>query len=476
MERTHRIALLIALCLTLAIAGLAAPALAQEDADGEGEGDQNATNETVQTIEHQLGNSDIIEVDWNGQTAHLTIEAHTNARIAVTDSGAVDNLGSDASREIRFETFRIPAGQTREIVFTVEDDPLITVQEGGVMIAASGDRSLVDVITGAATVQLIRWSAVSGIVGTLLATAASIGLLKRRHQNSYRELTNDERHRIERDPVDGVLGRLKRFLLDHYVLLSLLVLTFLYLGLWIFGHLPGPIDVWSSLSDTERVIVTGALATFLVAFAPAFALVSRIWDPDLEFILDVDVDDLIQSNRGIEPEQGGFAVYSGPPSRVRDMDLRNADSDAGKSKSESPGGRAVVVRDLDPKENEATGTWPGQASDEELVREQALIRDNRNQLQQAAELGKNLLRQVSSIAISSEIASTRGIDAALRDSATVDADPLNEILENAAEGTDWEDYFDPDDPEDEDEDADHSDEPDASNDEDEDTNDEETNQ
>jgi hypothetical protein len=437
-NRNRYTAVFVALLFTLALAGLPGGALADTH---NGTGAAPSANETVQTVEHQLGNSQILDIEWEGRTVHITIEAKTNAQVAVTDSGSIENLGSDASESIRFETYRIPAGQTREIEFTVASDPLVTIQEGGEMVAASGDRKVLDIITGAPTVQLIQWSAISGVSGTLLATGFSVGLLKRRHQNSYRELTSDERHRIERDPVEGVIGQLKRFVSDHYVALALAGLTAVYAGLAVFGVVRGPIELWGALTDAQRVVTTGTIATTAVAFAPAFALVSRIWNPDLEFVLDVDVDDIIQSARGVEPEDGGFAIYSGPPERVREMDLRNADKDAGKSKSETPGGSAVVIRDMDPAENVADGTWPGLADDRELVAEQAKLRDNRNRLLDSAELGKNLLREISGISIASKISSTRAIDKALRNALQVDSGAVDDILDEAAAGTRWEDYY-----------------------------------
>ncbi|CAI49264.1 uncharacterized protein NP_2346A [Natronomonas pharaonis DSM 2160] len=417
---------------------LTAPAAAQaETPTPTPDGDE------VQTVEHQLGNSDVLEVDWTDRTAHITIEADSRARVSITDAGAIDNLGSGGSQRIGFETYTIPPGETREIQFTTASDPVITIQEGGEMVGASGDRQVLDIVTGAATVQLIQWSGFSGVAGTLLSVGLSVGLLKRRHQNSYRELTNDERHRIERDPVDGVLGRIKRFLSDHYVAIALAVAFGLYALLSAFGVVRGPVEFWNDLADAHRVIVAGTVATMLLAIAPAFALVSRVWNPDLKFVLDVDVDDMIQSARGVEPEDGGFAVYSGPPERIREMELRNADRDAGKSKSESPGGPAVVVRDFDPADNEADGTWPGLADDRELVSEQAKIRDNRSRLLDSAELGKNLLREISGISIASDIASTRAVDKAVRNALSTDSGAVDEILDEAAEGTRWEEYYTP---------------------------------
>ncbi|CAI50763.1 uncharacterized protein NP_5344A [Natronomonas pharaonis DSM 2160] len=442
------------LLVFVAVVGcLTAPAAAQaETPTPTPDGDE------AQTIEHQLGNSDVLEVDWTDRTAHITIEADSRARVAITDAGAIDNLGSGGSERIGFETYTIPPGETREIQFTTASDPVITIQEGGEMVAASGDRQVLDIITGAPTVALVQWAAVSGISGTLLSTGLSVGLLKRRHQNSYRELTNDERHRIERDPVDGVVGRAKRFLADHYVAIALAVVSGVYALLMAFGVVRGPLAFWGDLADAHRVIIAGTAATTVVALPPAFALVSRVWSPDVEFVLDIDVDDIIQSARGVEPEDGGFAIYSGPPERIRQMDLRNADTDAGKSKAETPGGRAVVVRNMDPTDNEADGTWPGLADDRELVADQAKIRDNRNRLLDSAELGKNLLREISGISIASDIASTRAVDKAVRSALSTDSGAIDDILDEAAEGTRWEDYYTPGEAAEDDENADHANE------------------
>jgi hypothetical protein len=227
----------------------------------------------------------------------------------------------------------------------------------------------------------------------------------------------------------------------------------------IFGIAPSPVDIWGDMSDTQRVLSAGTVVFSILSILPAHILIERIWSPDKTYVYDVDASEIIDNNRGIDDTS--VAVYSGSPDTVSDMDIRGED-DRGKSRARTPGGDAIVVREFDPVGNEADGTWPGLADDVELVSHQSMIENNRNELLETAQLGKNLLAKMQSINESSQVSALLAIDKNIRESLSVDPEPINDILQDAApDDSMWDDFFSEHLPDEDEEDTEDDDETEA---------------
>ena len=379
---------------------------------------------------------EIQNVTWDNGRVELLMSSSDDEQFAIIDSGVVQSGGQG---QVPVQMYDIDGGETRRITFETAEEPIITVSTSSDLWYSSGDADLITVISQSPTVQLIRWAGVSGSIGVLLSTGLDVGFRRRRHENTYKELTSEERKNIEEDRVEGIIGRLRQSLSNNKGLVVLGIGISIYgLGM-IFGLAPSPGAVWSGMSDTQRVLTSGTVVFSILSILPAHILIERIWSPNKVYVYDVDASEIIDNNRGMDDTS--VAVYSGAPDTVADMDIRG-DDDRGKSRARTPGGDAVVVREFDPIKNKASGTWPGLADDVELVAHQSMIENNRNELLETAQLGKNLLAKMQSINESSQVAALLAIDKNIRESLSVDPEPINDILRDAApEDSMWDDFF-----------------------------------
>ncbi|WP_135534464.1 hypothetical protein [Halostella pelagica] len=459
-----RRAALLTLAVLLAVtAGVAAPVAAQENTTTTTGGDDavNASDIDTSQIAGELGTVTVHEVEFadNGLVKiTVTAERHSGP-IAVTDSGAVD-IGSNERASVPFEVYRPSEGQHVLRFHLSSDDALITIQEGGEMMAASGERGTVDVMAASPTVDVVRWSAIGGGIGVLVATGLAAGFLRRKHQNTYKELLSEERIRVEEDPVDGVLGKAKRFFTRHkYALLTAAAIVG-YLVAVRLGMLPSIGAVWGDMTDSQRVVTTAAGAMTVIGFLPAYAIVTRVWEPAKEFVIDIDARDVLDpslgSNGGLaldaddiedvadelqeKEEMDVVGVYSGSPERVRKMRV-----DGKKAEVETPGGKGHLVEEFDAKRNAARGTWPGTANDVELISERSKIDGNREVLRDESRMLRTLIGALPAIATASDTDAMRSVDKEIRELATVNSDPIDSLLNRAAQDTRFEGMYTDDD-------------------------------
>lgn len=476
MKRRYT-AVLAALVVLLTLTATAAPVTAQSQSAPGNETAGNATD--TNSIAGELGTVTVHSVTFHDDgLVKIVVSAEDHSGpIAVTDSGAVD-IGSNERASVPFDVYR-PSKGTHTLRFHLSsDDQLITIQEGEEMMVASGDRAVVDIITDP-TPSTVRWGAVGGGLGVLLAAGLSAGIIKRRHHNTYKELLAEERIRVEEDTVDGVLGTVQSFIRNNkYALLTAATIV-AYLVSVRLGLIPSVGAMWSDATDSQRVLAASTAALLVLGFIPAFWVVTRVWDPAKEFVFDVDARDILDAAVG---SKGGLqaleeiesaedaedavedlekqditvaAVYSGSPERVRDMQVSGEPAEIA-----TQGGPGHLVQDFDPAKNTAEGTWPGLADDFELARERSKIDSNREILEDYATVGRRIIGALPAIRAGADTSAVQAVDRKFAAATSIDSDPVDDIMDSAVSGTRFERYYSQDtgDSEEEYEDSDENDE------------------
>jgi hypothetical protein len=421
-------------------------------------GDDRVNKTTATETLYQLEDVDIRDVRFVNGTAVATVYYHNFATVSITDSGAVKGLGSNSGTGVQFNRYTHREGEHTLKLQLRSDDELVTIQQGDRMYAASGDRAVLDILSTAPTVDVVRWSALSGGIGTLVSLALVVGYLRRRHENTYKELLSEERVRVEEDTVDGVIGTVTRFISRHRYVLLLAAAVVAYLTAVAAGVLPSPGEIWSGLTDSQRVLVTGSSIMTVIMFIPVYVLASRLWEPAKEFVIDIDARDVLEpslgSNSGLAlnadsddiedvadeldklDDLNVVAVYSGSPDRVSKMR-----ADGKPAEIRTPGGKAYLVEEFDPRKNVGIGTWPGTANDVELISERSKIDGNREILRDESRMLRTLIGAMPAIATASDTDAMRSVDKEIRELSSVNSDPIDSLLNRAASGTRFEGMY-----------------------------------
>ncbi|CCQ32235.1 hypothetical protein HLRTI_001307 [Halorhabdus tiamatea SARL4B] len=460
----RRVALLTLAVLALALAAGVAPAAAQaENETATGSEAVNASSVDTSQIVQELGTVTVHKVEFaDDGLVRITVTATEHSGpIAVTDSGAVD-IGSNERASVPFEVYR-PGDGTHVLRFHLaSDDALITIQEGGEMMAASGDRGTADVLSSAPTVQIVQWGVLSGGIGTTLSLGLAVGYLRRRHENTYKELTTQERIRVEEDAVEGVLGKARRFVSHHRYALLTAASVVAYLVAVRLGVLPSTGEVWAGLTDAQRVIAIGSGAMTVIMFVPVYALATRLWEPAKEYIVSFDITDALTVSAGSEGgveeflddvreaeteedieevvngnDSVAISVYSGAPERVSDLDVVEGEP----ADVRSPGGQTHLVRQFDPKRNRATGTWPGTAHDALIAALKSAIDWNREVLEDESDAFRTLLGGVGAMRSASNSSAAVALNKQLAEATDIDPGPMDNILDRALASTRFSGYF-----------------------------------
>jgi len=421
---------IVLLTIAVALGGMillsaaAAPAAGQTNETG---------NETDSIIYQFDGGEELVDVSYEGDRAEVVLRSPDRATTFSVAEGAVDSEGS-----FNFETVRVQPGQEREVSIPVRDEAVsVTTQNDGYY--HEGDVGIT-VLTGTPTAELVQIGALSGIIGSVLALGIVIGQLRRRHENTYKELFSEERHHIESDPIEGYYERAKAILKstanNKYRAAGLAAVGFYFLAV-VFGLVPSPGELWLNLGDTQRLIVVGSLAATIVALVPVYWLVKKIWDPNREFVLDLDSKDVYKAKNG--DKSGGVAAYSAPPSRISELEV-----DGGVTTMSTPGGRCHLVRGFSPEDNEAEGNPPEIADDREVSIEVQKIEHNRKVLTDLATIGRDLIGAMTAFRVTADASAMRDIDAGIRDTVSAGSDSLEDVLSDAVAGTRYEGTYQPD--------------------------------
>ena len=419
------------ICILVALGGMILLSVSAAPAAGQ-TGNETADNQS--SIIYQFdGGEELVDVVYDEGRAEVTLRADDRATTFSVAEGAVDEEGS-----FNFQTVRVKAGDEQTVSIPVRDEAIsVTTQNDGYY--HEGDLGLT-VVTSTPTSELLQIAGLSGIIGTLLSLGIVIGQLRRKHENSYKELFSEERHEIESDPIEGYYERAKdiaQSATDSKYRTAGLAAVVVYVFAALFGLIPTPGELWLSLGDTQRLIVVGSLAAAMVGLLPVYWLVKKIWNPDREFVLDLDSRDVYQAYGG--DKSGGVAAYSAPPSRISDLEV-----DGGITTMSTPGGRCHLVRGFSPEDNEAEGNPPEIADDREVSIEVQKIDHNRRVLTDLATIGRDLIGAMTAFRVTADASAMRDIDSGIRDTVSAGSDSLEDVLSDAVEGTRYEGTYQPD--------------------------------
>ena len=398
-----------------------------------GQTGNDTANQTNSIIYQFDGGEELVDVVYEDGRADVTLRSPDRATTFSVAEGAVDEEGS-----FSFQTVRVRPGQERTVSIPVRDEAIsVTTQNDGYY--HEGDLGLT-VVTSTPTSELLQIAGLSGVIGTILSLGIVIGQLRRKHENTYKELFSEERHEIESDPIEGYYERLKDIATsttESKYRTALLAAVGVYFFAAAFGFLPTPGQLWLDLGDTQRLIVVGSIAACILAVVPVYWLVSKIWDPNREFVLDLDSQDVYRAYDG--DKSGGVAAYSAPPSRISDLDV-----DGSVTTMSTPGGRCHLVRGMDPEANTAEANPPEIADDREVAIEVQKIDHNREILTDLATVGRDLIGAMTAFRVTADASAMRDIDAGLRDTVSTGKDSLEDVLSEAVAGTRYEGTYQPD--------------------------------
>lgn len=422
---TSRIATILVALLALLLLSTAAPAAAQAN--------ETETNETESIIYQFQDGEELVDVVYEDGKALVTLRSPQRATTFAVAEGAIEESGS-----FSHQTVRVRPGQTRTVELPVRDEAVsVTTRNDGYY--HEGDVGIT-VLTSTPTTELIQIAAISGIIGSLLALAIVIGQLRRKHENSYKELFSEERHEIETDPIEGYYEQavdiVKSTSRSKYSIATMAGVAAYTIGV-LSGRVLSPGEAWLALGDTQRLIVVGSICATVLAVVPVYWLVKKIWNPNREFVLDLDSRDVYSSYNG--DQSGGVAAYSAPPSRINDLEV-----DGSVTTMSTPGGRCHLVRGFDPEMNEAEANPPDLADDRDVAVEVQKIDYNRGVLTDLAGIGRDLIGAMSAFRVTADAAAMKDIDNGIRNTVSAGSDSLEDVLSDAVAGTRYEGTYQPD--------------------------------
>jgi len=409
-------------------------AIAQLDETQEAADSLNETEDQENELVYQFDNGgELVNVRFEENIAYVTLRATNTPRRFWLSEAAMEGSGS-----FSFKNVRVLPGAPVTVKMPVETNA-ITVTSGNDGYYYEGDIGLT-VITSTPTTELVQISAISGIIGSVIALAIVIGQLRRKHENSYKELFSDERHEIQSEPIEGyyeqAVDAVKRVKGNRLTTTTVALLGFYSVGV-LTGRVMGPGAAWLAMGDTQRLLVVGSAAATLVALLPVYWLVKKIWNPNREFVLDLDSRDVYRSYNG--DQSGGVAAYSAPPSRINDLEV-----DGSVTTMSTPGGHCHLVRGFDPEENEAEANPPELADDREVAIEVSKIDHNRQILTDLATIGRDLIGAMSAFRVTADAAAMKDIDDGIRDTVSAGKDSMEDVLTDAVSGTRYEGTYQPD--------------------------------
>ncbi|SEK70398.1 hypothetical protein SAMN04488691_1011119 [Haloferax larsenii] len=430
-------AALVILVLAVATPGFASTAAAQP-AENSTVTNETTTNGTdARSVVYQFDSgAELVDVRFDDGTAYVTLTVRQGNP---PDTLAVGEGGLEESGSFNFQTVRVIPGEEVTVEIPV-DSPAVTVTTSSDGYYYSEESGAVNVLERTPTAEIVQLAAVAGVIGSVLALGIVVGLLKRRHSNSYEELFSDERVRIETDPVEGVWEALKRSFVgirQSKLKLGTAALLFIYVVAMAVGSAPTPGAIWDGLGDGQRVLVVASLGASLLAVTPVYVLVKRIWNPDREFVLDLDSADVYRAADG--DKSGEVAAYSGPPDRISDLEV-----DGSVTTISTPGGRCHLVRGMDPAANTAEANPPYLADDRDASLEADKIDQNRGTLTDLATIGRDLVASMSTFRVVSDANAVRDIDNSIRHALSAGGDSLEDVLADAVAGTRYEGTYQPD--------------------------------
>jgi len=280
------------------------------EADPDEEDEEDEEDDRGEALLYQFENGgEVVSIDFEAGTAFITLRA-TDGPTRFWIAESVEESGG-----FSFQNVRVLPGGTRTLEIPASGNAVtITSGNDGYYHEGAGR---VTIVTGTPTGELLQLSAISGLIGSILALGIVIGHLRRKDENSYKELFSDERHDIESDPIEGawewIVRGLKNTTESKYRLALLALLGAYFVGV-VLGTFPGLGELWLALGDGQRILVVGSICATGLALLPVYILVKRIWNPTREFVLDLDSRDVYKAAGG--DKSGTVRVFSGPPTRT----------------------------------------------------------------------------------------------------------------------------------------------------------------
>ena len=449
---------MLVLAIALGAGTVAADSPAELEADAIAQVDDDLVNDTADAIENRTGIDDrsepepeadeeddqeeallyqfangaeVVDIEFERNTAYVTLRAPSQP-VGFWISESVDETGG-----FSFQRFRLDADTTRTLEMPASNNAVtITSGNDGYYHEGAGR---VTIVTGTPTGELLQLSSISGLSGAIIALGIVIGQLKRKESNTYEELFSDTKHDIESDPIEGAwewMIRATKGVKESKLKLSVFGLLGVYLVAVILGVSPGPGDLWLALRDGQRLLVAGTICATVLAILPVYMLVKRIWNPNREFVLDLDSRDVYKAAGG--DKSGTVRVFAGPPSRISDMEV-----DGSLTTVSTPGGRCHLVRGFEPEQNTAEANPPELAEDRAVSIEVQKIDHNRKILTDLASIGRDLIGAMSAFRVTADASAMRDIDEGLRDTVSAGKDSMEGVLSDAVAGTRYEGTYQP---------------------------------
>ena len=400
---------------------------------GEPEPEANEEDDRGEALLYQFENGgEVVSIDFEAGTAYITLRA-TDGPTRFWIAESVEESGG-----FSFQNFRVLPGGTRTLEIPASGNAVtITSGNDGYYHEGAGR---VTIVTGTPTGELLQLSSISGLSGAIIALGIVIGQLKRKESNTYEELFSDTKHDIESDPIEGAwewMIRATKGVKESKLKLSVFGLLGVYLVAVILGVSPGPGDLWLALRDGQRLLVAGTICATVLAILPVYMLVKRIWNPNREFVLDLDSRDVYKAAGG--DKSGTVRVFAGPPSRISDMEV-----DGALTTVSTPGGRCHLVRGFEPEQNTAEANPPELAEDRAVSIEVQKIDHNRKILTDLASIGRDLIGAMSSFRVTADAAAMKDIDDGIRNTVSAGTDSMEDVLSDAVAGTRYEGTYQPD--------------------------------
>ncbi len=435
IQQSHARAAVLSILVVLVAVAVAPGVVAAQDTVNETVGDVAGEEDASVMFDFsngaELRDVSFTEREGPGYTAEITVVGGDERSQAFV-SEPIEDQG-----EFSFRNFVLPAGEERSLQVPVTERKVgVAVGDTGILVDDQG----VTVLQSSPTVGLLQLGVGSGVWGTINALMLTVLKLRRDHHNNYEELFSEKRFEIEDDPVEttkGWVAKQWRATKSSRVRIAAAALIGVYVVAVLFTGVRSPSELWSDASDAQRLWMVAVTAATLLALAPVYLLVKRyLWNPDTSFVLDLDSKDVYKAANG--DKSGGVAAYSGPPDRISDLDV-----DGSMTSMSTPGGTCHLVRGFDPGENTAEGNPPELHDDREASLEATKIEQNRQTLTDLALIGKDLIGAMSSFRVVADTNAVQGIDANIRHALSAGGDSMEDVLQQAVEGTRYEGTYQP---------------------------------
>lgn len=401
----------------------------------------------------QLETATVVDVEFEGGTAVITVDMDIPGSVVVQDQSQVARTGGG---EIRSQSFRLSSGMHEIRMDLVGTSNKVAVMQGSRGYVFDSGMTF-GILSSSPGVGLVQLGVASGAMGLFLSLIINVRRIRRKHDTTFKEVFSGQRVRIQDGTIDDWRDRVLANAKRHWVPLSFAGIAFAWgIAAWLIG-VRGPIAVWSDIGDAGRLFVIASLVVAGVGYIPVQWTAMKLWAPAKDFVMvldardvidtslegfaeleDADVDDIEDVADELQEKENLDAVelYSGSPENVQQMKTHGKPADI-----ETPAGTAYLVEDFSPQKNTAIGTWPGTANDIQLIADRSKIDANKEILREESQMLRTLLGAMPALSVASDTSAMRAVDREIRELVNVDSDPVDSLLDRASRGTRFEGYY-----------------------------------